>query len=228
MKKTKARNVICAVNIHKKRSSVAFFACTFIVFAFFASYFHYIVTPVIIRTSEAHVVLLANKSMDYAITEAMSSFVTYDDIIRINRDDSGQINTMSANSVKVNNISRMVTQITLSKLIELGQDPLKINLGAFTGINALAGIGPKVSINIYPYPDITCSFLSRFEQAGINQTQHRIYAIVNAVVRVVFPQKTVQVSSMSDVLICEGIIIGQIPDTYLNSNTLTEMLNLVP
>ena len=165
--------------------------------------------------------ILANKSMDYAITEAMSSFVTYDDIIKINRAESGEILAMSANSVKVNNISRMVTQIALSKLVELGKDPLEINLGAFTGINALSGV------DVFPYPDITCRFLSKFNQAGINQTLHKIYIIVNAIVRVVFPGKTVEVSSMSDVLICEGVIIGEIPETYLNSNTLTEMLNLV-
>ena len=172
--------------------------------------------------------ILANKSMDYAITEAMSSFVTYDDIIKINRAESGEILAMSANSVKVNNISRMVTQIALSKLVELGKDPLEINLGAFTGINALSGVGPKVKFDVFPYPDITCRFLSKFNQAGINQTLHKIYIIVNAIVRVVFPGKTVEVSSMSDVLICEGVIIGEIPETYLNSNTLTEMLNLVP
>jgi len=172
--------------------------------------------------------ILANKSMDYAITEAMSSFVTYDDIIKISRTESGAVSTMSANSVKVNNISRMVTQIALSKLLELGKDPLKISLGAFTGINALAGVGPKVNIDIFPYPDITCSFLSKFESAGINQTVHKIYIIVSSTVRAVFPLKTVEVSSVSDVLICEGVIIGEIPQTYLNSNKLNEMLNLVP
>ncbi|MBQ9790663.1 MAG: sporulation protein YunB [Clostridia bacterium] len=228
MKNKKAQSVICTVNIGKKRNIVAFFACVFIIFAFFASYFHLVVTPLLVRTSEAQMKILANKSMDYAITEAMSSFVTYDDIIKINRAESGEILAMSANSVKVNNISRMVTQIALSKLVELGKDPLEINLGAFTGINALSGVGPKVKFDVFPYPDITCRFLSKFNQAGINQTLHKIYIIVNAIVRVVFPGKTVEVSSMSDVLICEGVIIGEIPETYLNSNTLTEMLNLVP
>lgn len=224
----KCKNVIYAVNYNKKRNIVAFFMCVFIIFAFFTSYLHYIVSPLIIRSSEAQMKLLANKSMDYAITEAMSSFVTYDDIIKITREENGKISAMSANSVKVNNISRMVTQIALAKLIELGTEPIKIKLGAFSGINALATIGPNVEITIYPYPDITCSFLSKFDDAGINQTLHKIYAIVNAVVRVVFPSKTIEVNSMSDVLICEGIIIGEIPDTYLKSNTLTEMLNLVP
>ena len=228
MKYMRSKKLIYAVNVHKKRTIVAFFTCFFIIFAFFASYFHFIVTPIIFRTSEAQMSILANRSMDYAITEAMSSFVTYDDIIRINKDSENKISTMSANSVKVNNISRMVTQIALSKLLELGREPIKIHAGAFTGINALSTVGPQVSIDIHPYPDITCKFLSVFDYAGINQTRHKIYIIVNAIVRVVFPARTIEVSSMSDVLLCEGVIVGQIPDTYLNSNRLNEMLNLIP
>ena len=224
----KKHNMIYTINFRKKRKIIAFFMCVFIIFAFFISYLNYIVSPLIIRTSEAQMKILANKSMDYAITEAMSSFVTYDDVIKINKNENGKIISMTANSVKVNNISRMVTQIALAHLIDLSRDPIQINVGAFTGINALSGVGPKISFDVYPYPDITCSFLSKFEQAGINQTQHKIYIVVNAVVRVVFPMKTVEAKSSSDVLICEGVIIGDIPETYLNSNRLNEMLNLVP
>jgi len=220
--------IIYSINFNKKRKIIAFFMCVAVIIAFFMMYLHFIVSPVIIRSSEAHMKILANKSMDYAITEAMSSFVSYHDIIKISRDENGNINSMTANTSKVNNISRMITQIALAKLVELGNDPIRINIGAFTGINAFAGLGPKVSLNVYPYPDITCKFLSTFDDAGINQTQHKIYAMVSTVVRVVFPRGTISVTSGSDVLICEGIIIGEIPDTYLNSNTLTEMLNLVP
>ncbi len=228
MKGTSVGNVVLAINFNKKRKIIAFFMCLFIIFAFLLSYLHFIVTPVIVRTSEAQMKILANKSMDYAITEAMSSFVTYDDIIKISRDENGSILSMSANSVKVNNISRMVSQIALSKLLELSKSPLEISLGAFTGINAFSSLGPKVKIDIVPYPDITCGFLSKFLNAGINQTQHRIYILVNSTIRVVFPEKTVTVSSASDVLICEAIIVGKIPDTYLHSNTLTEMLSIIP
>lgn len=222
------KNIVYTINFNKKRKTIAFFTYIFVIFAFFTIYLSLVVTPLLIRTSEAQMKMLANKSMDYAITEAMSSFVTYDDLIKINRDTLGNISTMQANTVKANNISRMITQVALSHLIKLGKEPLKINVGAFTGINLFSGLGPKISINVFPYGDITCNFSSVFTQAGINQTQHRIYINVKAVIRVVFPIKTVEVKSLSDVMICEGIIIGEIPETYLRSNTLTEMLNLVP
>lgn len=223
-----SKNAILLLNIHKKRPILLFFSVIFAIFAFFVLYINFVISPVVIKSCSAKLKVLANKSMDYAITEAMSSFVTYDDIIKISRDKEGNIFSMQANAVKVNNISRMVSQIALAHLIELGKEPLQINLGAFTGIDALSGFGVPVKFNINPYGDITCKFVSKFVDAGINQTEHKIYIDVSSVVRVVFPIKSVEISSSADVLICEGIIIGKIPDTYLRSNSLTEMLNLVP
>ena len=43
-----------------------------------------------------------------------------------------------------------------------------------------------------------------------------------------FPFQKLEVDSASEVLLCETMIIGKIPEVYLNSGNLTEMLNLVP
>lgn len=222
------KNIIYTINIAKKRKTLAFFTVLFVIFAIFISYIHYIVSPLLINATKAQMMVLANKSVDYAVTEAMSSFVTYDDLIKITKDESGNIKTMQANSSKVNNISRMVTQIALARLGDISHEPLKIKLGAFSGISALSSIGPDIKFDVFPYGDISCKFSSVFSDAGINQTSHKIYINIDAIIRVVYPLETVEVKSFSDVLICESIIIGEIPDTYLRSNTLTEMLNLVP
>jgi len=224
----KYKNTFYTINLNKKRKIIAFFIFLFSIFAFFMIYIHYIVSPLLVNSTKAKMQVLANKSVDYAVTEAMSSFVTYDDLIKINRDESGEIKTMQANSSKINNISRMVTQIALARLVDISHEPLKIKLGAFSGISALSSLGPNINFDIYPYGDIFCNFSSVFVEAGINQTQHKIYINIDAIIRVVFPLETVEVKSKSDVLICESVIIGTIPETYLRSNTLTEMLNLVP
>jgi len=221
-------NLIYTINIGKKRKIIAFFAYVFIIFAIICLYIHFLVTPLIVNTASAKMKVLANRSIDYAVTEAMTSYVTYDDLIKISKDENGNIKTMQANSSKVNNVSRMITQIALAKLVDLGNEPIKIPIGAFTGITAFSGLGPNVDFKITPYGDISCSFMSVFSDAGINQTQHRIYVNIDAVIRVVFPTGSVVVNSVSDVLICESVLIGEIPDTYLKSNSLTEMLNLVP
>ena len=61
-----------------------------------------------------------------------------------------------------------------------------------------------------------CDFVSFFQSAGINQTLHKIYIDVYADVSIVTPidQPTIQVKA--EVLVCENLIVGKIPQTYLN------------
>jgi sporulation protein YunB len=101
-------------------------------------------------------------------------------------------------------------------------------LGSFTGISIFSGLGPKIAFDISPYGEVLCSFLSNFESAGINQTYHKLYLIISLKIYVVFPFEKLQVISDSEVLLCETLIIGKIPEVYLNSSNLNEMLNLVP
>ena len=98
------KNIIYAINIEKRSKIVTFFSVIFCFFAFLFLYIHFLVTPILVGNVSAKLKVLANRSMDYAVTEAMSSFVTYDDLIKINKDENGNIKTMQANSSKVNNV----------------------------------------------------------------------------------------------------------------------------
>ena len=211
-----------------KGKVVVFFTCILFIFALFAVYIKTLVTPLIVETSKAQIKVCATKAMNYAITEAMSQEANYNNLINITTGEDGKINLIEANSSKVNTVSMMIERITLVHLLEISKTKIKIPLGAFTGISLLSGMGPPVEIEIYPYGEVSCKFLSQFVSAGVNQTQHKIYVNVDTKVNVVLPFRTVTIEMTNEVLICEGIIIGEIPETYLKSNTLTEMLNLIP
>ncbi len=188
----------------------------------------FLVTPLLLNTSKSQVTVYANSAMNAAITEAMNQNITYDDLIHIVTDSTGKISMIQANSIQINSLSKLIGRVTMRTLNELVKSPITISLGAFTGIPIFSGLGPKIPINIYPYGDIGCVFESRFVSAGINQTQHKIYLNVSCIINVILPFNHLKVNTSSEVLICESVIIGEIPDTYLKSNTLNEMLNLVP
>ena len=70
---------------------------------------------------------------------------------------------------------------------------------------------------------------SEFKEAGINQTLHRIYLEVKCNVTILTPYETITETITSQVLLTEGVIIGDIPDTYynlegLNSDQLMEVI----
>lgn len=226
--KTKNRFNIKTINLHKKRvfvRSFLIFIATICVLIFYLSVF---VTPIIIRTSESKIKTIANKSMNIAVTIAMNHQITYDDLIKITKNDDGKISIIQANSITINSLSKMITRVTQENLISLSKDPVQIPIGAFTGITVLSTFGPKLSFEVHPYGDISCKFTSEFTSAGINQTQHKIYMNVNTVVNVILPFKKLQVLASSAVLVCESVIIGEIPSTYLKADTLDKMMDLIP
>lgn len=228
MKNKKSKSKILAINIGKNRKFCRFLLVVIAIFAFFACYVQFLVTPLMVETCNASVKVSATKCINYAIAEAMSQNLSYDDLINIVTDSSGKISMIQANSVKINTLSKLINRVTLSQLSQFSESVLQIPLGAFSGIAVFAGLGPKVSIEIFPYGDVSCTFLSDFTSAGINQTIHKIYLSVNTKIRVVLPLKTVTVQNSGQVVLCESLIVGDIPEVYLQSGKLNEMLNLVP
>lgn len=216
------------LNIAKHRKFYTFFSILLAVFAIFACYTKYLVTPLIVQTCNAQVKVNATKCINYAIAEAMNQNIAYDDLINIVTDSSGKISMIQANSVQINILSKLINRVTLAQLANYSSSNLQIPLGAFTGISLFSGLGPPVNIDIFPYGDVHCSFLSAFTSAGINQTIHKIYLSVDTSIMVVLPLKTITVQNSGQVVLCESLIVGEIPEVYLNSNNLTEMLNLIP
>lgn len=70
---------------------------------------------------------------------------------------------------------------------------------------------------------------SEFEEAGINQTLHRVYLEVVCNVTILTPYETITETITNQVLLIEGLIVGNIPDAYynlegLNSDQMLEMV----
>lgn len=226
--KNKIKFAIKTINFHAKRKIIHFFTLVFAIFAFFIVYIKFLVTPLMIDISTSQIKVYGAKSMNFAITETMNQNLSYDDLITVKTDLNGKISMLQANTVKINNVSMMIERITLSHLLDSSRNPILIPIGAFTGISIFSGMGPDVEVDIYPYGEVVCRFLSQFISAGINQTQHKIYVEIKANVNVVLPFKTLTIPMENEVLICESVIIGEIPETYLKSNSLADMVNLIP
>ena len=198
------------------------------IFAFFIGYVKLLITPLIVETCNATIKVNSTKCINYAITEAMNQNVRYDDLINLVTDSSGKISMIQVNSIQINMLSKLINRVALAQLSNYATTILEIPLGAFTGISVFSGLGPIIPIDVYPYgDDVHCNFKSNFESAGINQTIHKIYLVVTANIRVVLPMKTISISNNGEVVLCESLIVGHIPDVYLQSGKLNEMLSLV-
>ncbi len=228
MKKKSRKFKLNCVNLHKFRIKHKFFAFFLLLVILFYIYLKCLVTPIVIENTDTQLANYATKSINYAIAETMNQNISYGDLVKVIKDENDNVSYIEANSVRINLISRTMSKIVMSNFLEFAKIPIKISLGAFSGISILTGVGPKIAFNVNPFGEVYCYFTSNFESAGINQTYHKIYFVISIKINVVFPFKKLEINSGSEVLLCETLIVGKIPEVYLNSNNLNEMLNLVP
>lgn len=207
-----------------------FFCFLILIVVFIFVYLNKVVNPVIIESSAAKTRSLSQKAVEEAIYETLhyNSIASYDSLVMINRDSNGDVTYISTNSLQINILARELAKVAQKKLETLGSNGINIPLGTFTGMPIFVGHGPNINIKMIPIGSINCKFKSEFLNAGINQTNHKIYLSVTSKVSVILPTANQNVETTTQIMIAESIIVGKIPETYLQSTSLDEMLNLIP
>lgn len=220
-------------NKHKKKLKakaklMIFLSILLVLFIAILLFFNYFVNPVIIEVSEATITSMTSKSVNSAVQSVINNTNIYDDIIEISTDADGNITNFQVKSILINRLGKEIGKTAQQNLELMGSEGIDIPLGTLTGIPILVGKGPNVTFKVQPIGTITSTFSSDFQSAGINQTNHRIYMNIKATVTLVLPTASRSIQTNTQILICESIIIGKVPDTYLNSDSLDEMMNLIP
>ena len=214
--------------VSTKKKLIIVFTIFLLIIISILLYLHYVVNFIIIDASEAKVRSLTQSAVESAVYDVIKDEYLYSDLIEIIKDSNNDIQMISANAYKINLLSKEILNSAQNNLTTLGEQGIEIGIGTFTGITLFTDKGPKVSLKLSPIGTIYTRFHSEFTSAGINQTNHSIYLYVQTDVSLILPTDTKVISTTTEVLLTESIIQGKIPDTYLNSNQLDEMLNLVP
>lgn len=191
-------------------------------------YFQRNVTRVLIAISEATMRASTTVAVNDAVYYTLSDEMRYEDLVTITRNEQGDIVAFEANPLKINKIARDTASISQSNLKNLSLNGIPVPLGALTGIEAFAGLGPSIHFRIIPVSSVSCAFSSAFESVGINQTKHSIYLNVIADISIVMPSKTKNFAVTTQILVGEYVIVGTVPDTYLQSDIFGNKPDLSP
>ena len=183
-------------------------------------YFQRNVTRVLISISEATIRSITTVAVNDAIYYTLNDVNRYDDLIAIERDADGNVTSITTDSLKINRIARDTAYLSQENLTKMSAEGIQVPLGALTGIEALAGFGTKINIKIIPISNVECRFVSKFTDAGINQTKHSLYLEIVSDISIILPSKSTNLASTIEVLICESVITGKIPDTYLQASLI--------
>ncbi len=163
-----------------------------------------------------------------AVYYTLSDQVRYEELVTVSKNEVGDVIAITSNSFQINRIARDTAYMSQENLKKMSEGGIDVPLGAFTGVEAWAGFGPRINLKIIPISNVACQFVSKFEQAGINQTKHSIYLEIVADISIVMPSSTSNFASLTEVLVTESVILGKVPDTYLQTDLFGGGYQLAP
>ena len=195
--------------------------CIFTIFGLIFAYYFGVVAPIVFTLSEEK----ARSMSTIVVSESVAAVIsednfTYDDLVIIDRNSSGDITQISTNSVNINKLVREVTKLVQENIDGITFESLEIALGTFTGIPFLYGIGPNISVKLIPVGTVNTAFSSSFQSAGINNTIHRLYFVITVNIGMLLPTMTRNFTTTLEVQICESILQGKVPDVFLQGSII--------
>ncbi len=164
-----------------------------------------------------------SETITRAVTDCVSEHgLTYGDFITMETDESGRVTSLTGNLSAVSALQSQMVEYILAELDGLREERFGIPLGTLTGWLVFSGRGPTVRVELLSTGDVTAELRHSFEEAGINQTLHRVLLDVSVTAYLLIPGETLSTTVDSEVCVAETVIVGQVPDTYLNiGETLT-------
>lgn len=143
--------------------------------------------------------------------------IQYDRIVYFEKDLNGAITALKTNMSEVNRLKTNTLNIINDEILALDQSDLGVPMGSIFLPEFFSGRGITLPVQIIAIRNSDAFFESHFTQAGINQTLHRLNMCVLVDVSILVLGHTASFTVTSEVVVAETIIIGDVPDTFLQT-----------
>jgi len=172
------------------------------------------IRPVLISTAFASI----ENDVILMLTQAADSLeISYNDIIHIRTNDSGQIIALQNDMNHINAYRNQLLKLIAEEEGTLKQRQFRVPFGSLTGSELLSGRGPGIPVQILSIATPNSGFENIFTSAGINQTRHQVMLQVTVKIHVLLAGITETLEIAHQICVAETIIVGTVPEhfTYL-------------
>jgi len=213
---------------HINKRKLIFILCVILtVFVGIFLFFRKNVKPVVYTYCDALISSLGEECINASSADVVALY-EYADFIKITKDQNGKIELFEMFTPSVNAFVRALALRCETALNALGVQQVEVPIGAFTGSVLMSNSGPRVKVDITFFSSVKCDFISCFESVGVNQTKHCIYAKMDVCLNTVLPISEHELHLSNNILVAEGIIVGEIPNVYVASESGMNYLDLIP
>lgn len=173
---------------------------------------------VIVELTKTQVTNSTSDLINDAIADQIANGkIEYDRIVYFEKDLNGKITALKTNIGEVNKLKTDTLNIINDEILATDHSEMGIPLGSLFLPELFSGKGPEIPVKILSIRNSDATFESSFAHAGINQTMHQIRMCVLVDVAVLVLGETVTFTVNSEVVIAETIIVGAVPDTFLQT-----------
>ncbi|MPM98493.1 Sporulation protein YunB [bioreactor metagenome] len=175
--------------------------------------------PIFASMASTRVQNVVTRKLEQTINDyIVGQNVTYQDMVTLEKDESGTITALTSNMSRLNGMRNGIF-IEVSKAVEtVDTQELSLPAGNLTGLSFLSGRGFRLPVRIVSVGSARAEFSQSFSAAGINQTHHQIMLRVTVTVDILLPGETVTTQVNTEVCAAETVIVGSVPQTYLQLN----------
>jgi len=179
------------------------------------AHFNAKVRPQLVALAEAqlrsHLTVIANDVLSAALD---GEGLSYGDLVTMNT-AGGAITSLTTDTVRLNRLRADLLERIVPQVDDLNSHDLGVPLGALTGLDLFSALGPHLPVKVLSVASADAVYENTFTDAGINQTLHRILLDVTIRAQLLLPGGIVTVEVSVPVCVAETVIVGQVPQTYL-------------
>lgn len=180
--------------------------------------------PVITTLAQTQVKNATSDLINDAIDRQISNgTIQYDRMVYFEKDLEGRITALKTNMSEVNRLKTDLLNLINDEILAMDSDHLGIPLGSLFVPEFFGGKGPTIPVQILTIRNSEADFFSEFSQAGINQTLQKLNMQVSVDVAVLVLGKVDSFTISSHVVIAETVIVGQVPDMFLQTGGVYEL-----
>ena len=136
-------------------------------------------------------------------------------LVSLERDAGGSITAISADVAAVNTLAAEV----LARAVEATEQEeltVRIPVANLLGSAMLMNRGPAMEVDVLMLSSSSAGFRSEITSAGINQTRHQLFLDLDVQLSFLLPWRDMDTSVQTEILISETVLVGQVPESYLN------------
>lgn len=178
------------------------------------------IKPTLASICEVKAKVIATQIINDTVREELNKDALKEQILIPTYDREGKVNMIRTDAMVMNTISSNIARNVQQKIVDLKNQSFSIPLFTALDSQLLAGKGPRLNFTILHQGSVLVDFVTEFAESGINQTRYKIYITVDVEISVLSPVTTSSTTVGSNVLIAEVVIVGDVPDSYMNLPSL--------